>query len=496
MRLLRAFPVVLLATLAACDDGLPLGPNPILDDARQYASVKAEIAEAGCTLGEQISQSSSRSLLLARSDLPFRLPALHKVRKTGKKGVVYQVLHVAVNAGTGEPLILSCIVPKNDHGIADAIATAAQRTPPSEWRAAVQRLVAAPASDLPVAALAGNLLRKEILPNARRLDGPPQIGATQSRTAFYGDTIQKLAVISVTATPDYSLINYIWLRSMWDTVDEGRHFSTELWANYNLYSPECDAYQLDYWNWVSSREQAEEAYESMAPTLNAIATALGVGAAELQSKVCEPRPGGLDLCLDWFIARCNVLGFPGDCRGFDPNAKFWQSRVQMYINPATLDFEVKWGHTKVTVPMGGCTVTPCSYHTYSVDDSVDVYKPPVFTQIHADGSFNLKFDWDNNLCIEHIAGTEIKISEPCPSINGNLNFWKDPTKPGGFRIEGVHDMSPSLGVYRHNGSSFTPMLEKPELAQTGVQFMLGLLMEMYISTRLNPPIPPAGCYLY
>src|SRR5690606_35500161 len=66
---------------------------------------------------------------------------------------------------------------------------------------------------------------------------------------------------------------------------------------------------------------------------------MGAMANTLEPLVCDIVPGK-PLCVDLFIANSRALVFGGDDRTFNPEAGIDNSRVHLYINPETLEFEV------------------------------------------------------------------------------------------------------------------------------------------------------------
>ena len=199
------------------------------------------------------------------------------------------------------------------------------------------------------------------------------------------------------------------------------------------------------------------------------------------ANTCQRVPGK-GMCLDFFIMNCAIAGLGGDCRGFDRDATFGNSRVQMYLNPITKDYELKFSCTRIVL-LNQPLATVC--------DSAAVFVPARDVVFTPDGgtAFFVSLQFANNACKY--------INEAlCPSISAQLHFVQDAAAPAGWRVTWIRDGFPSMGVYSRNASDtgFDTVVEDPQKVFTGVQSIRALAGEIRSAgSNVPPPDNPNNC---
>jgi hypothetical protein len=157
-----------------------------------------------------------------------------------------------------------------------------------------------------------------------------------------------------------------------------------------------------------------------------------------------------------------------------------QSRVQVYIDPASGLWEVKWNSTRFIF----------GPEMRVFNDSADVFDPATSIRVQpiADslGSFRVAASLQNNVCAHFFV--------MCVPIDATIRFDPDPSKPGGYDVHFTRDAFPAMGTYMDGPSGFTTMKEDPQRAWNLYEALMRLL-GMFQSTAQNVPPPdnPNGC---
>ena len=194
----------------------------------------------------------------------------------------------------------------------------------------------------------------------------------------------------------------------------------------------------------------------------------------LTTVVCVPEPGKR-LCFDFFIMHERAFLFGGDGRDFDPDAGYRASRVQLYLDPTSLQWAIKLTSSrKFGTPQA---VT-------SNQDSATHYKPEdVQITKTAQGEITVTVKFFNTFC---------KIRVGCPTINASIFLEPDASAIGGFKAGWNRDGYPSMGIYsrKADNSAWDPIAEHPE-AQWGPWLSWLRLMSVFP----NSVHLPEGCNL-
>lgn len=165
----------------------------------------------------------------------------------------------------------------------------------------------------------------------------------------------------------------------------------------------------------------------------------------LLSYLCENVPDK-PLCIDFFIMNSRADIFAGDDRYFQPDAGIGNSRAHVYINPQTLEWEVKINSTRIDI---------AGVYVRSKQDSARLFRTEdVKVEYDANGHITAKVKFFNNFCPTRTG---------CPAINATFHFTPDASQPGGYAAHWVRDGFPSVGIYmRKLGGGWHTLAEDEE----------------------------------
>jgi hypothetical protein len=440
-----------------------------------------EIPIPGCAIAREASPGLSRVVVLPWTALQaaFPLPSL----TTGKGSHALHVVRAVHRLAGGGSVAVACAVPygKNFSAAVDKLAHDGD----ADWPI-VEELLARVGTSVP--GTARNLARSRLLARATRsqlpsaistmatssvsasepvvrrgtlLEGGPLLGFGDWTSTWLGtESPVPIGGVTIYATPD----NWIF-----DTLDW--YDKLALISSLNTSNPSVFWQVYDYEHCASASElyiaaNAEaNAYEEHADLLDLLE-------APLVNKTCKPVGSGRDICIDFFIRQSRLMGIGyGDDRDFDPEAGWSQSRVQLYLNPNNLEWEVKYTSTKLG----------WNGNVYVDEDS-------------SAASFNEYSD-----VVPSWEGSEIKITTHfrnnfcpslCPAIDAEIRLIPDTGAPGGYRVEWKRDGFPAMGIYRRNSSNtaWQIMIEDPEITKKGDEFraLMGFIRSVS---------PPQGCML-
>ena len=255
------------------------------------------------------------------------------------------------------------------------------------------------------------------------------------------------------------------------------------WWLQDEWNHQCEEYNQAYWNWYGTKDQVAANANDVASDIEALADKMETGVQELESveSSCK-KVVGKPLCLDFFIMNCTLLLVgEGDCRGFDSDAEFSNSRVQLYLDPESLSFTAKYSCTRFAIP---------GQPSFPVCDSARVYDPDRDVQIERVGadSFMVSVEFLNNACA--------RIRSVCPAINASIYFARNAAAPGGWHVTFVRDGFPSMGVYSRNAADtgFDTVMEDPQKTRNGLNAMRALAAEIRSQgSNVPPPANPNEC---
>ncbi|MEO5816899.1 MAG: hypothetical protein ABIT20_16640 [Gemmatimonadaceae bacterium] len=383
-------------------------------------------------------------------------------------------------------LLVACIVPLRTD--ARAIADAVGRVKPSEWDALSLEIATQQSISQDVNQAVATVFREQTWPTARRVarDGirAAKIPGTSNWGSCPGCSPQQLQGMTVTAGYNYSMIDH-WVVSKLFSQFGGEHPVAVDWYLVNEWRQQCEDYNQAYWTWYQTRDQVAANANDVANDIEALADQMEAAVLQLETadNSCE-RVAGKPVCIDFFIMNCTLLLVgEGDCRGFDPDAKFSNSRVQMYLNPETKIWEVIYNCTRFVVA-GQPVVSMC--------DSAAVFDPTRDVHVTSTGTdaFLVEMQFLNNACAS--------IPKPLcpPPINASVNFTRNAAAPGGWQVNFVRDGFPSMGIYSRNATDtgFDVVKEDPQKTRNGINAMRALAGQIRSEgSNVPPPDNPNEC---
>ncbi len=235
---------------------------------------------------------------------------------------------------------------------------------------------------------------------------------------------------------------------------------------------------------------ADEEANELEALADAIQSGLGSSSLESVDASCKPT-NGKKMCIDFFIMNCAIIIFEGDCRSFNSNAEYESSRVQFYINPNTMGWEVKYNCSSVVVPnpmTGGNWVM----HTFC--DSAQVFNPSEdvkITQPDANGWRSAELIFRNNVCSRRMINL-------CLPITAKVTFRPNTAAPGGYELTFDRSGFPSMGVYTRNAADtgWDTVQEDAQKTRNGVSAIRALAGQIRSKGYNYPPpgVQPPGCY--
>lgn len=471
------FWVLLALALNACSDApvTPSAPDAAL--LGSWVEVPANIAESGCAVGRALGPSVTRVRMVSRSDLPFRLPPMQRVRplRDGRAG--FLVKRVVVGP-PDRALTVACLLPIS-HPLNASLASVIAQSPQTPEQLA--RLLDAMGTSVaePVQVATGTALRSHVFPKARNRARESQSQSAEACCA------QRLGTITVTASRTYAAVDLHSVGRLFAQYGEP-YVDVDYWLE-EQWQEDCDAFNRRWQEWADMQGQINPAASELADILDALIAEMEREVTELEQAnyQCKPVPG-LGICIDFFIPNCILgsqkAGMGGDCRDFDPEAEWSKSRVQAYLDPETFNRQVKFSSTKLFLNGG----------VIEVDDSANVYNHATDYRIDpltgTEGGFQVRTSFKNNLCAH--------FSVLCPAIDASIQFYPDANRACGYRVEFQRDAFPSMGVYCQSGSEFIVMKEDAAKTRTLIGALRSLSGNLRsVSAPPPPENPPPGCYI-
>ena len=476
LKLLAATTAVL--ALTACRAELPLEsrtqPDPDVErDTRSWQRVDDRLSHSACVIASTVGGHAA-TRVVAREHLPLQMPQFDSVQYRGTSKPVLTVATVRIpDVAGGAGLVVRCLG-SYDLSFQTALFKSARSSDPGRWRSLVGEGGWEDATEAgPLEVLAAKRLMKEIFPGAQQASAPSPPASTLAAmlgTGPDGSTLaradtnraQPLGPVTITASRTAYVIDTYWLYS---TLRRTFSFSDFInFAYWYTDGPNCaeasELYLAD-----QAEIQKMEDYKLLLE-----------GVSEpLANYVCE-RNSARPVCVDFFISADRAAVFGGDNRTFDPDAGYRASRVQLYFNPTTLEWEVKINSTRKYDWFGPGYVEKSDSARLFRSEDVKIYRD-------ANGYTVLELKVFNNFCLSRAT---------CPAIDAKLWLENDPAAAGGFEVYWKRDGFPSMAVQRlkADGSGWDVMVQDRELIKNHITNWWALT-GMYKSSSKMPP----GCTL-
>jgi hypothetical protein len=370
-----------------------------------------------------------RIVALSRADLGELLPGLGSRGLADTLQKVLRIQHFKMNDRMGANGFVSCVVP-GDLAYTKQLRNAVRSAQGIGWTALATSLSRAEAvSDLRVPeVIATERLRDILLPGARYLGrtkgSTTQPGLMPSWTDENSDPPpQSLPPVTVWGTATQWILDFNFLREI---ASRSKSFSDVIDWDWYLYGPDC-ASANDLWY---ARDAEADGLQDEADNIGLVADALA-------SATCV-RITGYPICVDFFIMHSHAFVFLGDNRTFSDTANFSASRVQLYVNPTTRQWQVKWNGSIMIAPGGSAYVT-----LLGLNDSATVFNPAtdVVVDTNAQGHLHVVGHFANNFCVGFVMSL-------CPKIDAELEFVPDAGHVGGYNVLVNRPGFPSMGVYK------------------------------------------------
>ncbi len=465
------------------------------------AEAQGAVANAGCSLGLPEGSHGSRVVMLERNQLPFVFPSSKPVQKsTGPTRMKVVRLTIPLSPPRA-PGMLACLVPVSSTD-AFVLRTAVASTRAEQWEKLAMKAAtdgSARSSDL--ARSVADVLLNATLKSKVSGASPVSAGVAQVSTAgaalLWGGDPQQLPTMTVTAYGNVVVFDLNSVMRFFGAFGESQLLTWEMQVAQQQWSQYCDQWneQMDVWD--ATKDAVAAAANEEANDLESLAGAIQAGltasSLETANASCKPT-NGKQMCVDFFITNCAVGGFAGDCRDFDRNADYLSSRVQLYINPQTMIWEVKFNCSSMVIsdqsqPNGNRIIS-------TFCDSAQVFHPTedvLTTPPDANGWRTVTMHFRNNACIR-------RLDFACPAIDAQIAFRPNAAADGGYELTYNRDGFPSMGVYTRNATDtgWEKVKEDRQKTQASITAIRALAGQIR-SKGYNFPAPggqPPGCYRY
>jgi hypothetical protein len=479
--------------------------SPNAADTKGGAHVRPALAASGCAVVVDRGTGEVATIALTRRQLPFAIPSLDSAVVSGGLPHAFQIAHYRIATSGAQALDLSCIAPFDEayeHQLSTAMRTKAAR---ADWTEVLALLNKQPtqADSQPRAAIGGQTLRLALYPGAKLTERHvigKVVGAGTSSARLLpssppNNTITNLADWKLAATDTFhvpALQPVIITASATDWVID----------NSNMYRSTYLAFKLDYrvlqfdyyfyngdycadanaFYWAQQFESDKQT--TYGTIMQQLSDALGADGPATASNggqaVCVPN-SEKPVCIDFFIMADRAAVFLGDDRNFDPDAGFRASRVQLYLNPNTLAWEVKYNESTLVafgIPVLSKTDSGPG-RMFDPNQDVQVSRNP------DDGFITITMAFRNNFCISRTTF--------CPVIDAKVGLEPSSNSPGGFEVFFRRDGFPSMGVYRRkaDNSGWDTMAQDTEMMTGAYTNWLAL-----VGTWNQHIQMPNGCHLF
>ncbi len=306
-------------------------------------------------------------------------------------------------------------------------------------------------------------------------------------------TAQRVAALRVSAYGNVVVFDMTFVTALFGSNFESVVVTWDMDLAQPEWNQDCNDWNAEMDIWESTKDAVEAGAIELADDIDALASALESSVASLETAAGCVNTTGKKLCIDFFIEGIFLNGFGlGDARGFDPNADYSQSRVQLYLDPDTEAWEVKWGCTKLIVP--GVPVGS-SWQIHAVCDSATVFNPAEHVQRtppDPEGWRTVTVKFGNNAC-------RWRWLPICPEpIDATIWFRPNPAAQGGYEVSFYRDSYPSMGVYSRNSSNtaWEVVKEDDQKIRGSINALRALAGEMRHGGNNYPPPggQPDGCF--
>jgi hypothetical protein len=283
-------------------------------------------------------------------------------------------------------------------------------------------------------------------------------------------------IITATAT-DWTIDNSNMYRSTYLTFKLDYRV---LEFDYYYNPDQCADANAFYW----AQQYESDKQNTYGTIMQQISDALGGDGPMSESNggqaVCVPN-SEKPICIDFFIMADRAAVFQGDNRDFNPDAGFRASRVQLYLNPNTLLWEVKY-NASTLVAMGIPVLSKQDSgpgRMFDPDSDVKVSRNP------DDGFITITVSFRDSFCPSR--------NSYCPVLDAKVGLNPDSSKPGGFEIYFKRDGFPSLGIYRRkaDNSGWDVMAQDREMMTGAYTNWLGLVGNWNQHIRM-----PDNCHVF
>jgi hypothetical protein len=320
-------------------------------------------------------------------------------------------------------------------------------------------------------------------------------GSTLATSTRMQGGVVTLGTVLVTAGWNYAVIDAYSIGRLLSLYGEPESYDWEREWYLEQRSRECEEWNQVYQEWYATRDQVAWAANESANEVDALLQQINQTSSALENAeyACK-RVSGKPLCIDFFISNCRLVNPPhpmfpdgitfgsvGDCRDFNKDADWSQSRAQIYVNPTSLQFEIKYNST----------IFIFGPHLKESNDSAKVCKDGSCVQVRPivggpPGSFQVSLSLLNSVCEW--------VNIMCPSIDAAVEFYPDASKPGGYDVRFIRDSYPSFGAYMDGSNGFTTMKEDREKARNLYEAFLRLFGALRSTAEyVPPPDNPNGC---
>lgn len=270
--------------------------------------------------------------------------------------------------------------------------------------------------------------------------------------------------VTVIAAPTYYVVDFYWLYE--SAKRYPRLFDLIGWDYYYTDEQEQTCADASAY-WITTDEELRR-MEDTAPYIEH-------SSLPLESYVCDRIPGK-PICIDFFIMNRRSAVFAGDDRDFNPFAGINSSRVQLYINPSTLEAEARVNSTRIRVGM--------NVEIWPVYDSVGLFTQQENVPVSraSDGHIEVRAKFYNNYCTSPVE---------CPAIDARIHLISDPSKPSGYDVAWVRNGFPSMGIYKldPDGSTYVLAEDRERIRDPWLNWLA-----LIDGVRNSNQVPP-GCNL-
>jgi hypothetical protein len=465
--------------------------SPENEASRQRVEVTpGDFAAVGCAVATAQTNGQVAVTRIPRALLPFSLPSLVAPKKQAGPTAMFVVATqlAMVDHGTSHIVGISCLMPSNDDG--RGLTALLNREGPGTWARLSAHLEHVDSTftrgtPLPIAASRSLLapLRSKMTTHIRQSHKVAGT-ATEGPANDVRRDIIKLASYNGSETPDYSRgapvysgrtpVHFAQACQPYCVGSQGElpdvrvmgtgntwtYDFSEMWWFFHSTPSYGGGYNLDYdftgcadasVKWINDKEELDSLVADSVDYAESLNGAV-------QNYVCVPQNNSKKTCLDIFISakKFFVIGY-GDGRDTDPNAKYWQSRVQVYFDFDNLTYTAYVNGSRIGFDWMSFRSAPYPHNAKAVTMTPQ-----------SDGTVVVTWEFYNGYCVWPQAAAMLyptvrEIGGTCPSIDGAARFQKQ-SDGTWIPISVQNDQFPSTDVFleRPDGS-FQRQASYPEV---------------------------------